>query len=377
MEERTTAARCRRVAGRRPDVRRRPACPRLGPWRSPGATRRDLRLHADRRGLLERRRPDRGDRHRRDGGPGSSNGRRIRSLEAGRRQAVEHPRWAPDGRRLLAIADGRVVVWDAGTGRSLTSLRAPRAKITDARWLPRQRIVTVDDQGSLRLWDGGRPRAASTVTTGAELRMVLTNDRGTSVVALGAESGAGCGTCGRPRSGNCGRRRPASSSPPRSITPASESRQPAPIIASTSGTNPPHAGDDPHRARLLRDGDRFQPGRPDRRHGQQRSHRADVELGTGDPLTVLRGHSGWISGLAFPANDLVVTSAADGTVRWWAPGGAAVAELPSPIGEIDTVSFSRDGKVVAMATWKGVALWPWREGSATPSACPGAPIPPR
>lgn len=67
------------------------------------------------------------------------------------------PSWSPDGTRLaLYSADGKITVWDTGTGQPLNTIAASGPAIAVVSWFPGQdRILTSDWGGNIRIWDVG------------------------------------------------------------------------------------------------------------------------------------------------------------------------------------------------------------------------------
>jgi len=69
--------------------------------------------------------------------------------------------WSPEGLLLTSQPDGRVIAYDASTGKPVLTLVTGQASVNDARWSPySKQIATASQDGSLIVWDA---------QTGAEL----------------------------------------------------------------------------------------------------------------------------------------------------------------------------------------------------------------
>ncbi|OUC93904.1 TIR domain-containing protein [Streptosporangium minutum] len=93
------------------------------------------------------------------------------------------------------------------------------------------------------------------------------------------------------------------------------------------------------------------------------------DLENNRPFALIKGHRGTVTGLSFNAKaDMLASAAADGTVKLWRPGEAAVQSkatvtlaVPGRPGRFTPVAFSPDGRFIAAGTYGdtigGAVVW--------------------
>jgi WD40 repeat protein len=305
----------------------------------------------------------------RDGEVTIWDGQRPTRLHGASRSARQ-PQWEPAGRRVLAVTDGFVSIWDSRSGRLLRTLASPSGKIVSASWQPRtQRVLTADAKGGARLWDARDGRVVRSRRMGGRLVGAEFDDRGAAVVAVGKKGMAWVWNV------RTGRVIPLISDPP------TRDRL-LDVAFDHKGTRVATAAVD-HRVRIWNAHSgalqailtghgsyvRSIAFSPDDSTVATGANDRTVRLWnpeTGEQLAVLRGHAASISDLVYLKREQLVSAGEDGDVRLWRAGSAPVAVRPRT-GDVDTLSFSDDGALAVLATESGVERWSWRDGRDLPS----------
>jgi WD40 repeat protein len=289
-------------------------------------------------------------------------GKRVTDLRAG--DPVESVAFAPDG-KTLAVGESKAVrLWDTGTWRVRGELAGPNHRVGRVlAFSPDGTTVATVDEAKVRFWDAATGKQRATLEHSYEVGSVLFAPDGRTL----ATSWAGSLPDGNPDR--------AHSVPPRGVQRGVQPRWPGPPHPSW-GTSAerwegvvtlwdPATGQE--RATV-----RASPGEltaavfsPDGRRlvtvgGVTLSDRPkdlrDVRLWdafTGEQLAAFQGHTDRVTSAAFsPGGELLATGSSDKTVKLW--DAATGQELVSLRGWAGTdpwisVGFSRDGKALLTA----------------------------
>ena len=88
------------------------------------------------------------------------------------------------------------------------------------------------------------------------------------------------------------------------------------------------------------------------------------QRGTRESPVVLRGHDGWIAGVAFsPDGKRIATAGDDGAlIVWNVASGKPITKLTDHQGGVSSVAFSLDGERIATGGWDStvkLAVYIW------------------
>ena len=274
------------------------------------------------------------------------------------------------GRILTASADGTARLWDAATGKTLTTLVGHTAPINSAVFSPDgHRIVTASDDTTARVWDAGTGALLETLAKhlapvnaavfSPDRRRIATASDDTTVELWDADTGAALITL----SGHARRVRSVAFSTDgnRVVTASNDNTarlwdaKTGMLLASLSGHT-----DWVRTAVFSPDGKRIVTASEDK------SARL-WDVATGATLFVLSGHTGYVVGAAFsPDGSRIVTASYDKTARIWdAKTGATVATLSGHSGRLNSAAFAPNGRrVVTASDDKTARIWDATTGAA-------------
>jgi WD40 repeat protein len=234
--------------------------------------------------------------------------------------------FSPDGRRVLTSPmKSTARVWDAQTGRAITTLTGHTAEIVDGKFSPDgRRIVTASWDKTARIWDA---------TSGKSLAVLQGHGSNAIRVAFSPD----------------GRRVATASSDATRVWDAQSGN----IISRFEGENT-----DPTQVQFSPDGRRVITSAV----GRTRTWEIDDR----QPVVTLSDHQGAVQDNAFsPDGRLVVTASADKTARIWeAQTGKVVRTLTGHEGPVSRAAFSADGQrvVTASGTDQTARIWDVQTG---------------
>jgi WD40 repeat protein len=253
-------------------------------------------------------------------------GREVFALE--HEDAVVSVTFSPDGESLASASNDRSVkLWDARTGEKLHTLKEFRGGVRCVAFSPDgKRLATADLSENVKVWDA---------QTGKELLCLTGHKTFVRVVTfiLDGRLLATCGVDGTVRLWDAAT--------------GKEVRPPLPYNSRVMslGYSPKN--------RLLASGDA--------------SQKVMIwEPATGNQVLIprhrdLAGHTNYVMALAFsPDGERLASASWHEVIVWDTRTGEKIKTLRGPVGQIQSVAFSRDGKLAAAGGYKGkgeIKIW--------------------
>ena len=291
--------------------------------------------------------------------------------------SITRATFSPDGRRILTRGpDGTVRVWDAGSGKEIVALRGHSQNrqeegVGDFVWVAEfssdgSRVLTAPLKSTARVWDAQTGRAITTLTGhtseivdgkfSPDGRRIVTASWDKTARIWDAASGKSLAVL----QGHASNAMRVAFSPDgkRVATASSDATrvwdaQTGNIVSRFEGENL-----DPTQVQFSLDGRRVITSAV----GQTRSWEIDDR----QPVVTLSDHQGAVHDSAFsPDGRLVVTASADKTARIWeARTGKAIMTLAGHEGPVHGAAFSADGQrvVTASGTDQTARVWDARTG---------------
>lgn len=238
--------------------------------------------------------------------------------------------FSPDGKSIVTGSeDGTAFIWDRASRRIITRLMGHKGKVKDARFSPDgSKVVTASEDGTIRIWDA---------KSGKQLQVMIKGDK---YDANSAELSAD------------GKRVISEGSLTTYLLDAASGKE-------ISGIRSFNSADITEiRAKFS----------PDGKLALTVSFKDSVQVWkseTGELLSELIGHKGWIEQVLFsPDGKKVLTTSTDGTARIWDPyTGRELLTLEGNMKDPSAACFSPDGKYAAIGTTYDNLLRIWDVGS--------------
>jgi WD40 repeat protein len=286
-----------------------------------------------------------------------ASGNVIATLE-GHTAPVRAGKFSPDGARVVTIADDNTArLWDASLSNAIPTLKGHVAPVRVARFAPDgQRIVTVSDDKTARLWDAANYRLVGVLEghTGPVFAAVFAGDGSGRMLTLAEDDPVvrlWDSTTGAPKivARHVG-----------AVLAAGFSRDGR--ILHTAGADDTlrqwdvisgkQIGESCQGMRGKVDFAAVGPGGAHTLTADRDANKASLTADGCVHIADLVGHSGPVTGAAFsPDGALVATISTDNTTKLWTTRyGNDLDTLDTGSGSVHSVSFSRDGTRLVVAT---------------------------
>jgi WD40 repeat protein len=267
-------------------------------------------------------------------------------------RAIKAVAWSPDGRRVAtASMDGTVGVWDAGSGKSVTTPLKHRGGVLAVAWSPDGRRLATASNETVQVWDAVSGRAATLpLKHRGEVKAVVWSPDGTRVATASVDGTARVwdavsGQAVAPPLAHQDEIKAVAWSPDGTRLATASNDQTARVWDAVSGEAMLVHQDEVRAVAWSPDGKLLATASAD--------ETARVwDAVSGEAVTPALAHRGVILAVAWsPDGTCVATASVDGTARVWnAVSGQPVTPSLVHQGWIRAVAWSPDGRQVATAS---------------------------